>query len=80
MVNATVCEPLLHCPLMKLKHWRRLTGPAVTMCRNDRVWQHDADYTIRWLYLMASFIGLGIWVVLNPVSLLWRSLFRRKSS
>lgn len=30
--------------------------------------------------LVTSLLGLGVWLALNPVSCIWRSLFRRTSS
>lgn len=81
MVNVTVCEPPTALPDDEVKALAEAYRPRChDVPKDDRVWQHDADYTIRWLYLLVSFIGLGVWLALNPVSLLWRSLFRRKSS
>lgn len=81
MVNTTVCEPPT---ALDGGEVRSLAKPPPLLCQNavtdERAWQHNVDREVRSLYLLTSFIGLGVWLALNPVSLLWRSLFRRKSS
>ena len=47
--------------------------------KDDRVWQRDTDRSLRTLYLLTSLPGPGVWLALNPVSSLWRSLFRRRT-
>lgn len=81
MVNTTVCEPP---NALDGGEVRSLAKPPPLLCQNtvtdERAWQHNVDRDVRSLYLLTSFIGLGVWLALNPVSLLWRSLFRRTSS
>lgn len=81
MVNATVCQPATALDGGEVKSLPEAVPP---LCQNavtdERSWQHDVDREIRSLYLLVSFIGLGVWLALNPVSLLWRSLFRKKTS
>ncbi|HAV8936380.1 TPA: hypothetical protein NNA44_004398 [Escherichia coli] len=48
--------------------------------QDERAWQRDTDHSLRTLYLLTSLLGLGVWLALNPVSCIWRSLFRRTSS
>lgn len=79
MVNGTVCEPATALYGGEVKSLPEAVPP---LCQNavtdERSWQHDVDREVRRLYLLVSFIGLGVWLALNPVSLLWRSLFRRR--
>lgn len=81
MVNATVCQPATALDGGEVKSLPEAVPP---LCQNavtdERSWLHDVDREIRSLYLLVSFIGLGVWLALNPVSLLWRSLFRKKTS
>lgn len=81
MVNTTVCEPATALDGGEVKSLPEAVPP---LCQNavtdEGSWQHDVDREVRSLYLLVSFIGLGVWLALNPVSLLWRSLFRRKTS
>lgn len=81
MVNTTVCEPPVVPDGGGVKLLPEASRPhcenAVT---DERAWQYSVDREVRSLYLLISFIGLGVWLALNPVSQLWRSLFRNKSS
>lgn len=78
-VNALVCEPPAALPGDEVK---ALAEANLSRChdvpKDERIWQHDTDRRIRWLYTLSSLIGLGVWLALNPVSCLWRSLFRRR--
>ena len=78
-VNTQVCEPPA---ALDGGEAQTLTEAYPPLCNNlqkdDRVWQRDTDRSLRTLYLLTSLLGLGVWLVLNPVSSLWSSLFRRR--
>lgn len=79
MVNAQICicEPPTALSGDEVKALTEAYRPHChDVPKDDLVWQHDVDREVRRLYLLVSFIGLGVWLALNPVSDIWRSLFR----
>lgn len=79
-VNATVCVPPTALDGGEVKSLAKtpplLCQDAVT---DERAWRHDTDRAIRQLYLLASLIGLGVWLMLNPIGQIWRDVSWRHS-